>query len=81
MIDKRTAKEQLAGESVMVTSMVKNKLTTKHIQIPEWLFDLATHTDEWIFENWKALDGEKHMEDLSRALFTGLLIDLRAKNR
>ena len=77
----KSSKEQLASGQVIVSRIRQNKQTTKQIDVPQWLFDLATHKDEWIFSNVLELQGSKHLKDMSRALFTCLLINLRSKNR
>ncbi len=78
---KSSAKEQLASGEVRVCTTVKGKTITKRVVVPHWLFDLATHTDEFIFENFQNLDGRQNIPEMSQALFNGLIINLRAENR
>ena len=77
----KSAKDQLACGEVTVARMSKGVTRTKQITVPEWLFDLATHKDSWIFPNVLELHGVKHLQAMSNAMFTGLLIALRAKHR
>ncbi len=78
---KLSAKEQLACGEITVVTTKKGHLTEKPIVVPHWLFDLATHTDEFIFENIQELHGSRHLKQMSTSLFNGLLIELRAKHR
>ena len=81
-IKKLSAKEQLACGEITVICGHKGAFHEKQVIVPEWLFDLATHTDEHIFENTLAQGWDsRHIKKMSNAMFTGLLLDLRAKNR
>ena len=77
----KSAKEQLATGEIVACNTIKGHTKTRQITVPHWLFDLATHTDEFIFENFQALDGKKHIEKMSTALFTGLIISLRSTSK
>jgi hypothetical protein len=78
----KTAKEQLASGEVIVTWTHKGKTCQKTIQVPERIFDLATHRDDWIFENHLALwQTSADLQDLSDSLFEGLLVRLRARHQ
>ena len=78
---KLSAKQQLASGQITVITCKKSPPSSKTVQVPDWLFDLATHTDKWIFSNFVTLRGTYRLNTLSNALFTGLLVDLRAKHR
>ena len=77
---KLSAKQQLASGQIIVLSCKKSPPSSKTVQVPDWLFDLATHTDEWIFSNFVTLHGTGRLDTLSNGLFTWLLVDLRAKH-
>ena len=80
-IQKLSAKEQLACGEITVISTKKGHHSSKQIIVPEWLFDLATYTDEFIFENFQKVNGKRHIKDMSEALFTSLLLSLKANCR
>ena len=81
IIMQKSAKDQLASGKITVARMSKGVTRTKQVTVPEWLFDLASLKDSWIFPNVIELHGAKHLQAISNAMFTGLLIAFRAKHR
>lgn len=73
-ISKLPAKQQLACGEITVEG--------KQVPVPEWLFDLATRKDSYIFNTQICLEESKtQVEKMSKAMFTNLLIKLHAKNK
>jgi len=76
-----TPKQQLASGTITVSWHHKGAYKEKQVDVPERLFDLATRTDEMIFENCLDLYEPFTIKEMSDCLFEGLLNKLRAKNR
>jgi len=77
-----TPKQQLASGTITVSWHHKGAYKEKQVQVPERIFDLATHKDEWIFENHITLwETTADLQLLSDCLFESLITKLRAKNR